>query len=69
MFVGGTQFYAVDGEPMKNQMRPLCTNECPGEADLGPLQVACKSDNTWPCCQYSDNPGEYCLPHGGIRQH
>ncbi len=41
MFVGGTQFYThVDGLPVKNQTKPLCTNECPAEADMPPLLVA-----------------------------
>ncbi len=41
MFVGGTQFYTdVAGLPAKNQTKPLCTNECPAEADMPPLLVA-----------------------------
>jgi len=48
MFVAGTQFYTdVYGQPIKNQTKPLCTNECPAEADMPPLQVALHQIPGW----------------------
>jgi hypothetical protein len=40
IFIGGTLVYDVSGLPENQTKTPLCTKECPIEADMPPLQVA-----------------------------